>query len=83
MAARANLRPMRRSRLLRYCKAADTAKDQDGKEIYLRYVVTYGGEKVVKLHKAFRTLRRSWFGRRREAARSSPHPRDTACPGWH
>lgn len=49
--------PPRLLRFLRYWKAADTATDQDGKEIHLRYVVTYGGEKIVKPHKAFRTVR--------------------------
>ena len=49
--------PPRLLRFLRYWKAADTAKDQEGKEIHLRYVVTYGGEKIVKPHKAFRTVR--------------------------
>jgi len=31
--------------------------DAEGQKVTLRYVVTYAGEKIVKPHKAFRTIR--------------------------
>ena len=49
--------PPRLMRLLRYWYAADTTVDEEGHETRLRYVVHYGGEKIVKPHKAFRTIR--------------------------
>lgn len=49
--------PPRLIRFLRYWHKADTAMDSEGRPITLRYVVTYAGEKIVKPHKAFRTVR--------------------------
>lgn len=49
--------PPRLLRFLRYWKAVDTTTDAAGKEITLRFVAHYRGEKIVKPHKAFRTIR--------------------------
>ncbi|MBZ9789498.1 hypothetical protein K9B32_05045 [Rhizobium sp. 3T7] len=49
--------PPRLIRFLRYWHAKDTATDSEGQKVTLRYVVTYAGEKIVKPHKAFRTIR--------------------------
>jgi integrase len=49
--------PPRLMTFLRYWKKADTAIDEQGREVCLRHVVHYGGEKIVKPHKAFRTIR--------------------------
>lgn len=49
--------PPRLLRFLKYWKAADTGTDEAGREVSLRYVVNYKGEKIVKPHKAFRTIR--------------------------
>jgi len=49
--------PPRLLRFLAYWKAADTATDEAGYEVYLRYVVNYKGDKIVKPHKAFRSVR--------------------------
>ncbi|SMD20289.1 site-specific integrase [Rhizobium sp. RU36D] len=49
--------PPRLLRFLRYWKAADSRSDSQGNVVTLRYVVTYAGDKVVKPHKAFRTIR--------------------------
>lgn len=49
--------PPRLMRFLRYWQTADTTIDEEGRETTLRYVVHYGGEKIVKPHKAFRTIR--------------------------
>lgn len=49
--------PPRLLRFLRYWKAADTGTDREGREVSLRYVVNYKGERIVKPHKAFRTVR--------------------------
>ncbi|MCK8780547.1 site-specific integrase [Rhizobium sp. NTR19] len=51
--------PPRLLRFLRYWKARDTVIDETGKKVSLRYVVTYGGEKIAKPHKAFRTIRKA------------------------
>lgn len=49
--------PPRLMRFLQYWQTADTTIDEEGRETTLRYVVHYGGEKIVKPHKAFRTIR--------------------------
>lgn len=49
--------PPRLLRFLKYWKAADTAIDEAGKEITLRYVVSFGGKAIDSPHKAFRTIR--------------------------
>lgn len=49
--------PPRLLRFLRHWRAADTAIDSEGREVTLRYVVNYAGEKIIKPHKAFRTIR--------------------------
>lgn len=49
--------PPRLMRFLRYWYAADTAVDELGREVRLRYTVHYRGEKMTKPHKAFRTIR--------------------------
>ncbi|MBB3608616.1 tyrosine-type recombinase/integrase [Rhizobium sp. BK602] len=49
--------PPRLLRFLHYWKKADTTIDEQGREITLRYAVHYGGEKIVKPHKAFRSIR--------------------------
>lgn len=49
--------PPRLLRFLRLWKRADTTTDEQGRETFLRYVVHYEGEKIVKPHKAFRSVR--------------------------
>lgn len=49
--------PPRLLRFLRYWHTADTDKDEMGREVTLRYVVHYQGEKLTKPHKAFRSIR--------------------------
>ncbi|MGR9188810.1 tyrosine-type recombinase/integrase [Rhizobium leguminosarum] len=49
--------PPRLLRFLRYWHRADTAIDSEGRPVTLRYVITYAGEKIIKPHKAFRTIR--------------------------
>jgi integrase len=49
--------PPRLLRFLRYWHSADTTTDEQGREVRIRYVVTYAGEKIIKPHKAFRTIR--------------------------
>lgn len=49
--------PPRLLRFLKYWKAKDTVTDEAGKQVTIRYVVTYAGEKITKPHKAFRTVR--------------------------
>ncbi|WFS01627.1 tyrosine-type recombinase/integrase [Rhizobium tumorigenes] len=49
--------PPRLMRFLRYWRAADTKTDEQGREVRLRYAVHFRGEKIVKPHKAFRTIR--------------------------
>jgi integrase len=49
--------PPRLLRFLRYWRTADTSLDEEGREIRLRYAVHFRGEKIVKPHKAFRTIR--------------------------
>lgn len=49
--------PPRLLRMMTYWKAADTGTDDQGRPVCLRYVVHFRGEKVVKPHKAFRTIR--------------------------
>ncbi|WP_431321646.1 tyrosine-type recombinase/integrase [Rhizobium sp. YTU87027] len=49
--------PPRLLRFLRYWHKKDTATDSEGRDITIRYVITYAGEKIIKPHKAFRTIR--------------------------
>ncbi len=49
--------PPRLMRFLQYWKAADSSIDSEGRETCLRYAVHFRGEKIVKPHKAFRTIR--------------------------
>jgi integrase len=49
--------PPRLLRFLRYWQKADTTVDDNGNKISLRYTIHYGGEKITKPHKAFRTIR--------------------------
>ncbi|AYC99980.1 integrase [Neorhizobium sp. NCHU2750] len=49
--------PPRLLRFLHHWKAKDTAIDEAGNAVTLRYAVTYRGEKITKPHKAFRTVR--------------------------
>lgn len=49
--------PPRLLRFLRYWKAADTALDSEGREVMIRYVSHFEGRKIIKPHKAFRTVR--------------------------
>jgi len=45
-------------RLLKAWKREDTGQNEDGLPVCLRYVVHFGGEKIIKPHKAFRTVRK-------------------------
>ncbi len=49
--------PPRLLRFLVYWKKADTVVDEQGREVALRYAVHYGGKKLTKPHKAFRSIR--------------------------
>ncbi|MEZ2132743.1 MULTISPECIES: tyrosine-type recombinase/integrase [unclassified Sinorhizobium] len=49
--------PPRLLRFLRYWHAADTTIDEGGRAVTLRYAVHYQGDKFIKPHKAFRTIR--------------------------
>lgn len=49
--------PPRLLTFLRYWRKADTTKDGQGRDVTLRYAVHYFGEKIVKPHKAFRSVR--------------------------
>lgn len=49
--------PPRLLRFLHHWKVKDTAIDETGNAVTLRYAVTYRGEKITKPHKAFRTVR--------------------------
>jgi integrase len=49
--------PPRLLNFLGYWKKADTAKDAQGRDITLRYAVHYSGERLIKPHKAFRSVR--------------------------
>lgn len=49
--------PPRLLRFLRYWHKKDRTTDSEGREVFLRYVVTYAGEKITKPHKAFRHVR--------------------------
>jgi integrase len=49
--------PPRLLRFLRYWKAKDTAVDETGQPVTLRYAVHFGGQKIIKPHKAFRSVR--------------------------
>lgn len=49
--------PRRLMRFLHYWRKADTSIDERGREVTLRYAVHYSGEKIVKPHKAFRSIR--------------------------
>jgi integrase len=49
--------PPRLLRFLTYWKAADTARDSEGREVMIRFVAHFEGKRIVKPHKAFRTVR--------------------------
>ncbi|MGY5791946.1 tyrosine-type recombinase/integrase len=49
--------PPRLLRFLRYWHKRDTTTDERGRSVTLRYAVHYGGEKITKPHKAFRSIR--------------------------
>lgn len=49
--------PPRLLTFLRYWKSSDTTIDDEGRPVTLRYAVHFKGEKIVKPHKAFRTIR--------------------------
>lgn len=49
--------PPRLLRFLRYWHQKDTVTDSEGRDVTLRYVVTYKGERITKPHKAFRAAR--------------------------
>lgn len=49
--------PPRLLRFLRYWHRADTTVSLDGTVSTLRYTVNYAGQKIIKPHKAFRTVR--------------------------
>ncbi|RUM06762.1 site-specific integrase [Rhizobium chutanense] len=49
--------PPRLLTFLRYWRKADTTKDAQGRDVTLRYAVHYFGQKIVKPHKAFRSVR--------------------------
>lgn len=49
--------PPRLLRFLRYWHKADTTIDEKGRPVTLRFAVHYGGERISKPHKGFRSIR--------------------------